>query len=177
LNRIRTFFAAGLLIICSNAWHPFAPQKPVINLNCGQQTMESEPKKELSPRTRKLIYLAFFTALAVLILSQLPRGAYSTDLSRVGDGQPALVLAFDLDSMGAAEVMKLMDILRDDYADRVHFLIADLGTPQGARFAQRHRAINGTVMFYSGEGSHVRTIHQPPDTETLRFGLDEVVSG
>jgi hypothetical protein len=139
--------------------------------------MGSEPTEGLSPWRKRLIYAVFFTAMAALLFGNLPRGAYSTDLSRVGDGRPALVLAYDLNSAGASEVMKLMDALRDEYSDRVDFLVADLGTPDGFQFAQRHRAINGTVMFYSGEGSHVRTIHLPPDVETLRFSLDEVVSG
>lgn len=139
--------------------------------------MQPEPGKGLTTRTKKLIYLAFFTVLAALIVSQLPRGAYSTDLSRVGEGRPALVLAYDLDSSGGMHVMKLMDALRDEYTDHVEFLVADLGTPHGYQFAQRHRAINGTVMFYSGEGAHVRTIHLPPNTEALRLGLEEVVSG
>ena len=124
---------------------------------------------------KKLIYLLFFVALAALILSQLPRGSYSTDLTLIGNGRPALVLAYDINSMGGMEVMKLMDAVRDDYTDRVEFLIADLGTPQGIQFAKRHNAINGTVMFYSAKGSYVRTIHVPPDTETLRYGLDEAL--
>lgn len=139
--------------------------------------MGSEPIKGPSPWRKRLIYAVFFTALAALLFGHLPRGAYSTDLSRVGDGRPVLVLAYDLNSAGGMEVMKLLDALRDEYADRVEFLVADLGTPQGYQFAQRHSAVNGTVMFYSGEGSHLRTIHLPPDIGTLRFSLDEVVSG
>jgi len=139
--------------------------------------MRSEPTEGLSPWRKRLMYAVFFTVLAALIFGLLPRGAYSTDLSRIGDGRPALVLAYDLNSSGGMEVMKLMDALRDEYAERVEFLVADLGTPEGFQFAQRHRAINGTVMLYSGEGSHVRTIHLPPDIETLRLSLDEVVSG
>ena len=101
--------------------------------------------------------------------------AHPTDLTLIGNGRPALVLAYDINSMGGMEVMKLMDAVRDDYTDRVEFLIADLGTPQGIQFAKRHNAINGTVMFYSAKGSYVRTIHVPPDTETLRYGLDEAL--
>ena len=69
-----------------------------------------------------------------------------------------------------------MNALRDEYADRVEFLIADLGTPQGNQFANRHNGINGTVMFYSGKGSYVRTMHVPPNTETLRSGLDDALA-
>ena len=138
--------------------------------------MNPEPTKGLPQWGKRLIYLFLFCALAALILSQLPRGSYSTDLSRVGNGRPALALAYDINSSGGMEVMKLMDVLRDEYADRVEFLIADLGTPQGRQFANRHNAINGTVMFYSAKGSYVRTIHVPPDSKTLRSGLDDALA-
>ena len=138
--------------------------------------MNPEPTKSLPQWRKRLIYLFLFGALAALIVSQLPRGSYSTDLSRVGQGQPALMLAYDINSTGGMDVMELMHTLRDEYADRVEFLIADLGTPQGSQFAKRHNAINGTVMFYSAQGSYVRTIHVPPDTETLRYGLDDALA-
>lgn len=138
--------------------------------------MNPEPTKGLPQWGKRLIYLFAFCALAALILSQLPRGSYSTDLSRVGNGRPALVLAYDINSSGGMDVMKVMDALRDEYADRVEFLIADLGTPQGNQFVKRHNGINGTVMFYSAKGSYVHTMHVPPDTETLRSGLDEALA-
>lgn len=107
----------------------------------------------------------------------MPRGAYPTDLTRVGKGRPALVLAYDINSMGGMSVMGLLDALRGEYADRVEFLVADLGVPDGRNFAQRHDAINGTVMLYSADGSHMRTIHLPLNTEILRHALEQVVSG
>ncbi len=96
--------------------------------------MQPEPTKGVSRSRKWLIYLAFFGAMGALIFSQLPRGSYSTDLTRIGDGRPALVLAYDISSMGGTEVMKLMDALREEYSDRVVFLVADLGTPHGYGF-------------------------------------------
>ncbi len=139
--------------------------------------MTPAPHKSLSRRGKWLIYLAIFGAIGALIWSQLPRGAYPTDLTRVGKGRPALVLAYDIDSMGGMSVMGLLDVLRGEYADRVEFLVADLGVPDGRDFAQRHDAINGTVMLYSADGSHMRTIHLPLNTEILRHALEQVVSG
>ncbi len=139
--------------------------------------MTPAPHKSLSRRGKWLIYLAIFGAIGALIWSQLPRGAYPTDLTRVGKGRPALVLAYDINSMGGMSVMGLLDVLRGEYADRVEFLVADLGVPDGRDFAQRHDAINGTVMLYSADGSHMRTIHLPLNTEILRHALEQVVSG
>ena len=139
--------------------------------------MTPVPHKGLPRWGKWLIYLSIFGAVGTLIWSQLPRGAYPTDLTRVGEDRPALVLAYDIMSMGGTEVMGLLDAVRGEYADRVEFLVADLGVPDGRNFAQRHGAANGTVMLFSRDGSHVRTIHLPPNIEVLRHALEEAVSG
>lgn len=139
--------------------------------------MTPAPQEGLPLWGKWLIYLAILGAVGVLSWSQLPRGAYPTDLTRVGEGRPALVLAYDIKSMGGMEVMRLLDALRGEYASRVEFLVADLGVPDGHNFAQQHGAANGTVMLFSGNGSHVRTIHLPLNTEMLRHALEETVSG
>lgn len=129
------------------------------------------------PRWSKwLIYLSIVGVVAALIWSQLPRGPYPTDLTRIGEGRPALVLAYDINSMGGAAVMGLMDALRGEYADRIEFLVAPIGAPHGHDFAERHGAVNGTVVLFSGDGSHVRTIHLPQTTEELRRALEQVLA-
>lgn len=138
--------------------------------------MQPEPTKDVLRTKKWLIYLIFFAAVVALIISQLPRGAYSTDLSRIGNGQTSLILAYDNNAVGAMEVMKLMDALREEYSDRVEFLVADLGTPHGSYLAQLHAGINGTVMFYSREGVYLNKIHLPPNTEALRSGLEKALS-
>jgi hypothetical protein len=44
--------------------------------------------------------------------TQLPRGAFSTELSRIGQGTPALVVARDSNYLAGAEVMDLINIIR-----------------------------------------------------------------
>ena len=139
--------------------------------------MTPVPHKGMPRWGKWLLYLAFYSAAGTLIWSQLPRGAYPTDLTRVGQGRPALVLAYDISSMGGMESMGLLDNVRGEYAGRVEFLVADLGVPDGHNFAQRHGAVSGSVMLYSGGGSHTRTIHPPLTLETLRRALGEAVSG
>jgi hypothetical protein len=88
-----------------------------------------------------LISLAIIGGVHALVWSQLPRSPYSTDLARIGQGQPALVLAYDIQSMGGMEVMGMMDDLRGEYAERVAFLVAPLGAPHGQAFGGK-RAVN-----------------------------------
>ena len=120
----------------------------------------------------RLGYLVFFVAMGAFIWSQLPRGAYPTDLSRIGAGQPALVLAYDISSMGGMEAMRLLDSLRDEYGSRVAFLVADLGVPDGQALAQRHSATSGTVMTFAANGNHLHTLNYPMTTAMLRDALD-----
>ena len=138
--------------------------------------MTSEPRNSLPRWAKGLIYLFIIGAVGALAWSQLPRGAYPTDLTRIGQGQPALVLAYDINSMGGMEVMALLDGLRGEYADRVELLVAQLSMEDGHAFAQRHGAGNGSVMLFSGAGAHIRTIHMP-NSDRLRVALDEAVAG
>lgn len=129
------------------------------------------------PRKAKwLIYLAITGFVLALVWSQLPRSPYSTDLARIGQGQPALVLAYDIQSMGGMAVMAMMDDLRGEYAERVHFLVAPLGAPNGHAFGQRFDAINGTVVLFSASGAAVSTVHWPENTAALQKALDGLLA-
>lgn len=133
--------------------------------------MTSEQNPGMSRKKKWLLYLAFTAAVLALIWSQLPRGPYSTDLSRIGQGQPAVVLAYDIMSMGGMEVMGMMDELRDEYEARIEFLVAPLGAPKVHEFGKRHGAINGTVLLFSAGGEAVGKVHLPANTAELEQAL------
>lgn len=137
--------------------------------------MTSTPAQGLPRIAKWLIYVVITGLVAVLIWTQLPRAPYSTDLSRIGQGRPALVLAYDIKSMGGMEVMAMMDSLRPAYEDRVHFLVAPLGAPHGFAFGERHDAVNGTVVLFTAAGVAFRSVHQPADTAALQHELDSVL--
>ncbi|MCU0809632.1 MAG: hypothetical protein MUE59_01110 [Thiobacillaceae bacterium] len=123
------------------------------------------------PRWSKwLINLLIVAAVGGLIWSQLPRGAYPTDLSRIGAGQPALVLAHDANFAAGMAVMELMNVIRSDYPE-VEFLVAHLGLAEGQAFASRHAARDGSVMLFSAKGELVDTLHQPQTVDALRQAL------
>lgn len=129
------------------------------------------------PRIAKwAIYALIAGLVSALIWSQLPRGPYSTDLTRIGQGRPAVVLAYDIQTMGGMEVMAMMDTLRPAYRDRVQFLVAPLGAPHGQAFGQRHQAISGTVVLFSEAGIPVRTLRAPASTAELQQALDGLLA-
>jgi hypothetical protein len=138
--------------------------------------MTSEQRPGLSRKSKWLIYLAIAGGVVALIWSQLPRGPYSTDLERIGQGQPALVLAYDIQSMGGMAVMAMMDELRGEYAERVAFLVAPLGAPHGRAFGDRFGAANGSVVLFSPQGTAVATVHLPANTAELQQALEGLLA-
>ena len=138
--------------------------------------MTPEQPQGLPRKSKWLIYMLIVGGGIALIWSQLPRGPYSTDLTRIGQGQPALVLAYDINSMGGMAVMAMMDDLRGEYAERVAFLVAPLGAPNGQAFAERFGAINGTVVLFSAKGTAVGTVHLPANTAELQKALEGLLA-
>jgi hypothetical protein len=84
-----------------------------------------------------------------LVLS-LPRGL-STDLTRIGQGKPALVMIHDHNFVESLNLMQSVNAVRGDYDGALVFLVADPNTPQGRGFmeAQGMDAV-ALVLFDAG---------------------------
>lgn len=120
-----------------------------------------------------LLNLAALAAVGAFLWQALPRGAYPTDLTRVGAGRPTLVLAHDTNYVGSAQVMELMNSIRADYAARVDFLVAHLALDEARAFASRHGAADGTALLFAADGRRVGVLHSPQSAEALRRALDQ----
>ncbi|EHQ51230.1 hypothetical protein ECTPHS_00979 [Ectothiorhodospira sp. PHS-1] len=136
----------------------------------------AKPSRKGLPRWARLLMTPLILlAAAALIWSQLPKGAYSTDLSHIGDGRPALVLTYDASFLAGMRVMGYMDEIRDDYMPRVHFLVANVGTPDGRSLANRHGVRDGAVLLFSAQGTLVEQLPAPAGAEELRQALDRTL--
>ena len=136
---------------------------------------DATPRSGAWRRLRKiLLTLLFVAAVGGLIWSQLPKGVYPTDLSRIGAGRPAVVLAQDPSFVGGMEVMQLLNAVRGDYADRVDFLVAPLAMADAREFARRHDAVDGTVLLFDGAGRLVQSLRLPRSTDELRQALAQL---
>jgi hypothetical protein len=133
------------------------------------------PDRSLSPWRRRLIVTAAIVATGSLIWSQLPKGSYPTDLSRIGQGQAALVLAIDSNYSGGASVMELLNDVRHDFADSVQFLVASLALPNGQAFANQHQASDGMVLLFDAKGQRVAVLHTPKTRDELRKALQQAL--
>lgn len=128
------------------------------------------------PRWLKAVLsLAFVGAVGALAWSRIPDGAYPTDLSRIGLDRPAAVLAFDANYTGGMEVMEMMNPLRDEFASRAEFLVANMAAEDGRRFAQLHAIGDGGVVVFAADGTKRVTLARPANQEELRSALSEAL--
>lgn len=123
----------------------------------------------------RLLTILFIVGVGSFLWSQLPDGGYPTDLSQIGNGRPALVLAHDSNYAGGMAVMYLMSEIRHEYADRVDFVVAHLGLADGQEFARRHGARDGVVLLFTGDGRNVSVLHQPQNVDELRVALNQAL--
>ena len=96
----------------------------------------------------------------------------STDLSVIGRGKPALVLAYDNFSPTGGNALNILRQVRDDYDSRLVFLVADLGTPQGKSFANRYQLKDGQAAFLRANGQLLQVMGIPADERELRNRLE-----
>ena len=117
---------------------------------------------------------AVFAALAglgFLLLAAIGE-PISTDLSVVGKGKPALVLAYENYSPAGGEALNRLSRVKEVYESRIDFVVADLGVPTGRSFADRHRLENGQAIFFAPDGRPLRTMSVPQEESALRNLLD-----
>lgn len=132
---------------------------------------EAKSRPGIPGWAKVLITVVVIVGAGALIFTQLPRGAFPTDLARVGQGTPALVVARDINFLAGAEVMDLLNSIRPEYDGQVEFLAAHLGHPDGQAFARRHGMRDATVVLISGDGQRLATLRAPQRAAEVREAL------
>tara|TARA_R110002167_G_scaffold64899_5_gene183494 strand:- start:888 stop:1292 length:405 start_codon:yes stop_codon:yes gene_type:complete len=108
----------------------------------------------------------------IFIATQSMIKPMSADLSVVGQGRPSLVLGFESYSPTGGDALNRLNLIRGDYEDRMVFVVADLGTPQGQAFARQHNLRDGVAIFVSPDGKPGKIDTIPADEKLLRRQLD-----
>jgi hypothetical protein len=124
----------------------------------------------LSRRLKKLFTVTLVLVLIVVaawgLIRLLPQG-FSTDLTLVGAGERVVVLVHDHNFVESVELMEALDGVRQRHPDAMHYLVADLNTPRGARFADLYDVDAVTLILFDRYGNRVATLRG-------RQGRDEV---
>ncbi|MEL6565736.1 MAG: hypothetical protein AAFQ59_14955 [Pseudomonadota bacterium] len=90
------------------------------------------------------------------------------DLSRVGQGAPAIVQVHDPQCPTCTALQKqTRRALRDFDGCGLTYLVADIKTPEGAAFARRYNAPHVTLLLFDGAGDLKRTVRGLHDSPHL----------
>jgi hypothetical protein len=130
-------------------------------------------RKQLHRPLKIFLAVAAVAGLGWVLLNQLAVRPMSTDLSSVGQGTPAVVLAFENYSPAGLEALEQLKAVRDRYEDQLLFRVADLGTPVGRELADRLGVTNGMMALVDPNGEPVLRSYVPSSTAALREMLDE----
>jgi len=128
---------------------------------------------------KKLVWV--LSGLGLLILSGYALTLFvvkpvSMDLSSIGQGKPSLVLAYENFSPTGGAALEQLRKVRSDYDSRVDFIVADVGTPEGRNFANRHRLVDGQAILLDGQGQPLAAWDVPDNGAALRARLDTALS-
>lgn len=120
------------------------------------------------------ISVALVAALAVggYWLTQQVLQPMPSDLSVIGKGTPALVLAYQNYSPTTSDALNRLNQVKDDYAERMVFVAADMGAPRGGSLARRFGLQEGMAVFMDGDGEALWVGTIPADEQALRDQLD-----
>ncbi len=134
----------------------------------------SPHRRPTSPWLRRLLIGGFVVCTGFFLWSSLPKGGYPTDLTRIGQGQAALVLTMDSHYMAGAETMTLLSGLRKEFGGSVQFLVASVGLPDGQAFVRQHQTVDGSVVLFDARGERVAVLHGPRTEAEFRQALVRV---
>lgn len=135
-----------------------------------QNAKKQAAKKSNLP---KFITLALILMITIFAVSLLPRG-FSGDTSVIGQGTSVLLLVHDDNIIQSGETMAAMNKIRDDYAEQLAFIVADINTPGGKTFADRNGLMPTALVFYSAGGNNLQTLYSPQTAESLRQELNKI---
>lgn len=117
----------------------------------------------------------FIVASLVGAILLLP-GSYSSDLSRIGNGTHAVVLVHDTGLAPSIDLMHAVDELRPEFEDRMQFLVADVRSEAGKRFAGDHGVGAVTLILFDTSGRTLDMLHGVPAAQQLRRAFDSALA-
>ncbi len=128
-----------------------------------------------NPWIRTLIIVASTVLIGAVLWLLLPKGSFSNDLTRVGQGQPALVMLREVHVMGGDRVMEQMLLIQAEFQDSVEFLVVHTGHPDGEAFAAEHNISDGSLVLFDAEGQVLGRSARPESADALRQFITELL--
>jgi len=120
-----------------------------------------------NPIVKKLLVI-LFAGIVILAFSwvMLPQG-YSTDITKIGKGKPAVVIIYDANNAGSDHIMGSFTQVRGEFESQVEFIIVDVNTPGGQDFANTNVVPAASALFLSRQGERITVIYPPQEAAAL----------
>lgn len=90
-----------------------------------------------------------------LMFMAIPKGFDMTH-EQIGKGKMALVFVYDPNLSVSISQTEEMNKARDELGDKVIFLIAKIGTPEGEQFIAKYRANVAELLLFNATGKLIQ---------------------
>lgn len=117
---------------------------------------------------KPLTTFACLAIVATVLWQMLPKAAFSSDISQVGEGRPAMVMLRDVGVMGGERVLEQMLEVYPEFEQQMIFLVVHTGIPAGVDFAAEHGVTDGQLVLFSGEGNVIGRSDRTGSADALR---------
>jgi len=113
--------------------------------------------------------IAVFLVIAglVILAGTLFPPSYSTDLSLIGKDKPSVVIVYDSDNLSSIQLVESMNPIKLQLDGAIHFLLADVNSPNGGAFQRSVGVHDGTALFYSRTGEKLFELNGSRETNEL----------
>ena len=115
-----------------------------------------------------LVIVMCIAVVAAILVQLLPKSAFPSDLGRVGQGQPALVMLREVHIVGGDQVIDLMREIYPEYEDEFEFLVTQTGNPDGQSLANEYNLRDGFLVLFDAEGNMIDIMARPGTSSELR---------
>ncbi len=136
-------------------------------------TFFSMRKNQTGALKYNLLAISLIAVSLVTLIWLVMPASFSTDLSLIGQGKPAVAIIYDVDDGRSQKLMESFNQIRQTYEDQVEFLVVDLGAPQGRQFAQVHATTSAGAHFFSSEGKKLLVVEGTHDIDALKKALNQ----
>jgi len=137
---------------------------------------ENTDLRSTMPAWLKWLVTAICLAVVLAVLWQLlPKGSFPSDLSRIGQGQPALVMLREVHVVGGDQVLEMMLQVHPEYEERMTFLVTHTGHPDGVAFSEQHGVRDGELVLFDAGGRVIDIIGRPGSTQELRSFVERAL--
>lgn len=96
------------------------------------------------------------------------------DLSVIGKGLSTVVQIHDPNCQYCRRLKSVVDSVKDDYIDKVHFKTANIKTEEGAAFAKQYSVPHVTLLFFNKKGRHVNTLQGVSSRDQVNDALSRL---